>query len=977
MKKIIDKYWLTIVLTGLCLTPLIWFVNRFGGTLIDGLDTNFPLNPIRWFERRFFIWNGVINMGNDMNSSVSGIFFHFLQVVPYFITHDLQISEIITLIFWFSAIVISGYIFVSEIVEESKLARLVFVVLYTFNIYLFNTWENVKVSNLALVVGITFFLALIIKYLKKKLSLLQLFAFSVITSVVTAGSGINPAYFIAIILSLLIFIVLKLILTQDKKERVLILKGSGVVFTAMFLANIFWIFPLFNFLFLSKKPGSLGDIGFTDWIRSLSENTSLINVIRLQGAWDWYVKDQAGMPIYIPYAVNYFYSLPFIVFSFVTPILVLISLCFRNKKLSFYYVFFGVMAVLGIFLCAGVHPPTGVLYSFLADKLPFFSFFRSPWYIFTPFITLSFSALVALFLEQMLLKKGVIKKISILATIGFIVGQLLYSYPLVTGKIFRPGRLDGFYINFPSYVFESGEWLDSGDLTKRVVNYPDDQLETFEWGYRGTDSITSLMSDKEFISPSFNSVGNSVGSILSRMYVHLKKGEYEAAYSVFKLLGANTLFIKNDISSLAPKIDESKMKSIASPITFGQWSFYQITDDKTNSKIFTPNYFYLNNTSAENLADAATLMETSSVSVQPGDTEVAKINGLDSLEGEIVNIETESYGSYTFDIKKQSEYTIALERGDLAPNSFSLTLDGLTIKPKVTEGISYIWKENLAPGHHIIKVQYPQGENLFLNFDASKYSNDDGLRKDELPENENKTLVFYNDSKFSKRISIPVTGFNANKKYELSFDYKYFYGTPPVIEGLEYYPGSSVKLYPTYLALSNDWQKEIVEVNPIIIADAKLDLNLRFSQTETDTRSKVFLDNLSFVRKYDNKLTIIRESQKVFDNPVVKYTKINPTKYEIDITNANSSFVLTFLENYDQNWVLSSDTYVGQTPHFLINGYANAWYFQSPPKNFKVLILYKPQSYYMVSAGVSLATLAAAILILVSYKHWRKNVEKN
>jgi hypothetical protein len=127
------KYWFWWVVVALCLTPLIWFWGK-GDVLINGLDTNFPLNPLVWFKRRFFVWYDLANGGSDFSSSVSGVFFHLIQVVPYLLGFKLQAVEIFSLVVWFSLVVVSSLFFVKSIGIRNKISQLVFVLIYSFNI---------------------------------------------------------------------------------------------------------------------------------------------------------------------------------------------------------------------------------------------------------------------------------------------------------------------------------------------------------------------------------------------------------------------------------------------------------------------------------------------------------------------------------------------------------------------------------------------------------------------------------------------------------------------------------------------------------------------------------------------------------------------------------------------------------------------------------------------------------------------------
>src|SRR6185369_13085197 len=129
---------LIILLLGL--TPLVWFFRR-PGVLITGSDTNFPLNPAVWFMRRFFVWNSVGNAGSDFSSSTAGTFFHFIQYMPYKLGLPLQSVEIFSLLFWSMLIIFSTFFLATLLFPKNKVPQILFTVFYSFNIYLFNTWE--------------------------------------------------------------------------------------------------------------------------------------------------------------------------------------------------------------------------------------------------------------------------------------------------------------------------------------------------------------------------------------------------------------------------------------------------------------------------------------------------------------------------------------------------------------------------------------------------------------------------------------------------------------------------------------------------------------------------------------------------------------------------------------------------------------------------------------------------------------------
>ena len=176
--------------------------------------------------------------------------------------------------------------------------------------------------------------------------------YATLVGVLLSGSGINPAYFISFYLILMIFLISLLISGDNPVSKFKILRDFGGVGLIIFLVNLYWILPTLNFIFGNIAPsGSIDKIGFHNWIDSLSKNTSILNIMRMQGAWDWYAFDSTtNLPLYIPYALNYFYRLPFILFSFLLPFLAILSFFQRkNNKENYLFVSFGIMLLVGVF----------------------------------------------------------------------------------------------------------------------------------------------------------------------------------------------------------------------------------------------------------------------------------------------------------------------------------------------------------------------------------------------------------------------------------------------------------------------------------------------------------------------------------------------------------------------------------------------------------------------------------------------------
>ena len=242
------------------------------------------------------MWNPINNTGFDFSASSAGLFFHLIQVISYLLGLRLQSVQIISLLFWFALIVSAAFILAKTIFPKKKPVQLLFITLYSYNIYLFNSWENVKVANLSLVAGVPLGIALLLNLQRRDIRYPHALLYAALVGIIIMGAGINPAYLICFFAT--IFITNFLSLSEFTFSSVCFnLKNYLMIVVVILLINSFWLFPTADFILSSIGPaGSIDKIGFHSWIDSLSENTSLLNIMRLQGAWDWYAIDSTTMP---------------------------------------------------------------------------------------------------------------------------------------------------------------------------------------------------------------------------------------------------------------------------------------------------------------------------------------------------------------------------------------------------------------------------------------------------------------------------------------------------------------------------------------------------------------------------------------------------------------------------------------------------------------------------------------------------------
>lgn len=1008
MKKIRYIFpFLLVVILGL--TPLIWFIGK-EGMLINGVDTNFPLDPWVWFQRRFFVWNSVTNAGVNFSSSTAGLFFHFIQVVPYSLGFNLQHTQIISFVFWFSLIVTSAFLLARTIIPQKPLIQVLFVTLYSFNIYLFNSWENVKVANLSLVAAIPLALFVYSLHRLEKIHLTETVFLSVIVGIILSGTGINPAYFLSFILVYLLFIAGDLI-SSFKKDLILKkVKDAAILLSVVTIVNLFWILPTVDYVAREvPSSGSINEIGFINWIDGLSENTSLLNVLRLQGVWDWYATDPGtGVPLYIPYAGSYLFGVPYQLYSFAVTLFAVLSFVFFDARRKSLYIGFGLMVFTGIFLGAGTHPPTGVVFRWLSLHLPFFSLFRSPWYIFTPLVFLAYSGLICLLVNSLDEKlRGTTLRIAKPALFGgvlvMIMATLLYSKPLISGDIFRPARPDGFYINFPAYVFEGKNWLYSG--SGRVIGYPNNNIEVFNWGYRGIDSVLGLLVERETLFSPFNEGNAPISIIIKEFFQNLRKGEKEAASSIAGKLNLGLIFEKKDQKDLS---DEPSINLDSVPTSvFGDWHFKEFPGSEFVPKIYAAENFYLAYPYSVN-EGILSAVGGRDVILNSGDSVVNDLPNISSA-GKVILAENSQLQDlltfeiepgllnrilsrdlstvvFTFEVPSDGLYQPLLERYKL--EDFGIDLGkGLDLevdeKPVVWSvsslSDSYVRFVPVAfsKGYHKarIKLKNPNllpGGNFEgeIKFSKSTSVSEGGVYTIESNEKE-KFLSILNTGVQNATAGFQISPFDYMGDYYVEVRYKQIYGHSArmlVSQTGSVFSRGQIEImpnYPEWRGFSFFYRSSRVK--------SKMEVKLMAATVTDPFGTKVMYDDLKVQKVFSNKLIFVENSGRVITTPrQLDFRKISPSHYEGETYRAEIPHLLVFSENYSPEWELTVYDKEGMElaapPHFSANFYANAWYLGDYPEGYKFKIYYNPQKLFWAGFIISSLVVTISLTLLIVSK---------
>lgn len=111
-------------------------------------------------------------------------------------------------------------------------------------------------------------------------------------------------------------------------------------------------------------------------------------------------------------------------------------------------------------------------------------------------------------------------------------------------------------------------------------------------------------------------------------------------------------------------------------------------------------------------------------------------------------------------------------------------------------------------------------------------------------------------------------------------------------------------------------------------------------------------------------------------NTTISFTKINPTRYEVQVDNPADSFDLIFLESYNSSWKIFPEKindFAGQlfskplyaNSHRKINGFANGWKINKNG-SYRLLLVYIPQNYLYLGSVVSALALLFMFLLIIN-----------
>lgn len=99
----------------------------------------------------------------------------------------------------------------------------------------------------------------------------------------------------------------------------------------------------------------------------------------------------------------------------------------------------------------------------------------------------------------------------------------------------------------------------------------------------------------------------------------------------------------------------------------------------------------------------------------------------------------------------------------------------------------------------------------------------------------------------------------------------------------------------------------------------------------------------------------------------VSSKEVNPTKYVVDVRDANVSFVLDFKQNFNSGWKIYINGKESNDSHFAADIYNNGWLI-TQKGNYTIEIIYGSQHEYNIVTGISLYSFIIIAALVVSFQ---------
>ncbi len=1029
--------WLLVVLLA-ALLPLTWFGSAY---LVTGTDINFPLDPMYRLMSRFQLWDASFITGRDLSVALPTQVFAGVQALLAWLGFGNTWIEQLELVFWLGVSGLSGAFFFSQLLADSELGRaqsgdargtthevrsvtrnskletraggrqagvLLGTTVYLFNIFLINRINEIDVATLGAYVFVPALLGFSLAVVAGRIAPWKAGAGAALASVLGVGLFANPPL-VLVVSSLYLAFSIVLAWNADQAGRGYFRQFLVVFIPVFLLVHLWWLLPYIGSLgVLVGDEEGLAGLNLLDWVDGVSRHTTLWNVIRMQGAWDWYELGLQDKP-YVPTALHYQRNWFVILLSLILPLgalwstKVLPRLSRTGRRLWW---FFAISLIVSLIYSMGTNNAVSTfIYDATSRIVPGFWLIRSPWYKFGYVTVLGYGVLFA-FLGAWLAKVRDTRyeirdtkttKLTTKITHGLlrwsipllVIGIVLYAYPMLLGRtqLFPYTRLRS---GVPDYVRQATDYLNSQADSHRVATLPQEDAFNYTWGYGSGGDVLGHFLRRPVLSNETFAGGNRQGSdaLLAAFYRSLYNSLPGEMSLLLDYLDGQYLLHKNDAKFADYGDTDSpdfirerlaKHPTVQLDRSIGEWDIYKRTDEApgrilTGTKLWTmfgpsADYltelpYYLEHLSGEE--------ELTQFYTRPLDGEVGPGTTGSLMKIEMPHVEGDTLvESMDFDAPFAGPITVERIVGSA---SGTLSLNGQRVRDgsqatlQRTGNVFDVTSERLPdvidnPSFaQPVELGFP-GPGPWNFSDSSKTAPGDAKFKirtvpgsDDTPgielEATNHILALHQWVKDFENLSI----------YRISFDYRHVTGQAPSYATWQ--ATSAVDKPNGTLPISTDWQRFTTYV-------------------QTDARSTGLLVYLyagatlgeTTINQYDNvrvEKVGTRTTFAFFGNeaehappPAITFAQQSNTRWTAHIEKSDGPYLLSFLESLNPGWVAEvNGKRVPEDRHVKINGYANAWWMDQNTEPIDVTIRYTPQDRFALYGWISLVATLALVLVL-------------
>jgi len=992
---------LIIILLGF--TPLLWFKSDY---LILCGDLDIPLSPINNLYSAFFSLS--INQQNILP-------YYLFFTILHFFGLKLQIIEKMWFVLCYLISGLSMY-YLTKIIfkEKNNISSLISSVFYMFNIFL---------THIILPPLIFFyaFVPLIIGLFIKGITLIEdklrsnFYLIASLLNIFFISSAIaNPPLYSMIFVILGAYFIFNILIERNKILKIILYYFKFLISYVILELPIIFLF-YFSYISPTKRMFTERNPQISDFIFA-HVKSSFLNIFRLIGHWGWFT-EYKGEP-YISFAKSYFTNPYLITLTYILTFLAFLAILIkpRNKKIQF----FTILALFSLFMAHGLHEPTTRIYTLLYKYISIFWIYREPFAKFTFITAFSYSILIgftlnfliSLCVNKVSKKSFIFKKISlnkflsiILTTIAILL-LIFTSYPLINGDVIPES---GNKVKIPDYWWEASDFLRQKGL--KIFWLPKTPLaRAYKWGFSGTSIIKYLVpiisiNDYEAIFYYENKIINFIENEIDKI-------DKTILNKFFSILNVEFIGQRNDINpqnggttgTMDPKLTRSvleKSKELDLYRKFGQIDIYQNKNNLPN--IFPAQKFDYISGNVKFLNDYL---------LQNKDEKIKTFFWKEDPENEYTkNINYEDI--YLFLTAKQpaKKYSAHYDDNNLTPEVMEINKEYM-IEIKITNQGTVKWpNESISPvflSYHWYDLK--SGEIIIYDGIRSKLPESVKPKKEVTVETKiisppkpgdylliydlvDEGVTWFNEEGVVPLIK-PVKVVSKIKDYvepliieenilkEIYKDYPLFETDPEEV----LFPGKGeYEVYVNdlwedgidYLLIkidNGDWLKLNTEEIPknetkltkdskYLIGKIKIDKGIHTISFKNS--NPVFAD--FNVKKEANDFLLFQKGKELKENlPEISYKKINPTKYLVNVENAQDPFYLVQLENYDTYWNAEINKNRIEE-HEKVFGYANAWYINKKG-NYNVVIEYTPQKYFYFSLFISLTFILILVVFLIYLK---------